>query len=95
MDARMTKAEAALLLPLPRNFAGEQMAALREASGRASRAAAWQALARVAGVVLGWPARQRLRAELAGLTDRELTDIGLTRGDLGRVAAGELTGRRS
>jgi uncharacterized protein YjiS (DUF1127 family) len=46
---------------------------------------------RLADAVFGWPARARLRAELASLSERELTDIGLTRGDLDRVARGELT----
>ena len=91
MDARMTKAEAALLLPLPRNPAAEQMASLREAAGRANQAALVKGLARIAHAILGWPARARLRAELASLTERELADIGLTRGDLSRVARGEFT----
>ncbi|MDB5374692.1 MAG: hypothetical protein JWP04_3334 [Belnapia sp.] len=93
MDARMTKAEAALLLPLPRNPAAEQMEALRDAAGRASRAALVQGLARFADKLLGWPARARLRAELASLSQRELVDIGLTRGDIDRVATGQLTTR--
>ena len=90
MDARMTKAEAALLLPLPRNPAAEQIASLRQAAGRANQATLLRGLARIADTVFGWPARARLRAELASLSERELTDIGLTRGDLDRVARGEL-----
>ena len=64
MDARMTKAEAALLLPLPRNPAAEQIASLREAASRANQTALMQGLARIADKVLGWPARLRLRTEL-------------------------------
>jgi uncharacterized protein YjiS (DUF1127 family) len=90
MDARMTKAEAALLLPLPRNPAAEQIASLREAAGRANQAALLRGLARIADAILGWPARARLRAELAALSERELTDIGLTRGDLGRIVRGDV-----
>ncbi|WP_043334586.1 DUF1127 domain-containing protein [Belnapia moabensis] len=90
MDARMTKAEAALLLPLPRNPAAEQIASLREAAGRANQAALLRGLARIADAIVGWPARARLRAELASLSERELTDIGLTRGDLDSVVRGEL-----
>lgn len=93
MDARMTKAEAALLLPLPRNPAAEQMAALRDAAGRANSTALMQGLARLADRILGWPARARLRAELASLSQRELVDIGLTRSEIDRVVAGELTAR--
>ena len=94
MDARMTKAEAALLLPLPRNPAAEQIASLREAASRANQTALMQGLARIADKVLGWPARLRLRTELESLTERELIDIGLTRGDIGRVVDGELIGQR-
>jgi uncharacterized protein YjiS (DUF1127 family) len=95
MDARITKAEAALLLPLPRNPAAEQIASLREAAGRANQTAVMQGFARLADLVFGWPARLRLRAELASLSERELADIGLTRGDIGRVVTGELTGQRA
>jgi uncharacterized protein YjiS (DUF1127 family) len=53
-----------------------------------------QGFARLADLVLGWPARRRLRAELTALTERELADIGLTRGDIGRVIDGSLAGIR-
>ena len=94
MDARMTKAEAALLLPLPRNPAADRLADLRDAAGRANDSALFQGLARLADKVFGWPARTRLRAELAALSERELVDIGLTRSDIDRVATGALTGGR-
>jgi len=32
-----------------------------------------------------WTRRQREAAELGGMTERELSDIGLNRGDIGRV----------
>ncbi|MFC7540481.1 DUF1127 domain-containing protein [Siccirubricoccus deserti] len=35
----------------------------------------------------------RARAELAALSERELSDIGLTRGDIDRVADGAFDGR--
>jgi uncharacterized protein YjiS (DUF1127 family) len=93
MNAHMTKAEAALLLPFPRNPAAEQRDALRDAAGRANETALLQGLARLADKILGWPARARLRAELASLSERELVDIGLTRGDIDRVATGSLAHR--
>jgi uncharacterized protein YjiS (DUF1127 family) len=37
-----------------------------------------------------WRERQQALIALRGMTDRELKDIGLTRGDLGRVAQGDL-----
>ena len=35
--------------------------------------------------VIGWPQRRAVRAELAALSDRELADVGLSRGDLPHV----------
>ena len=47
-------------------------------------------LARLAGTlasrVSAWAARQTAEAELAGMTDRELADIGLSRSDIPRVS---------
>jgi uncharacterized protein YjiS (DUF1127 family) len=45
-------------------------------------------LARGYRAVSEWPRRRRMAAELNSLTDRELADIGLTRGDIGNVADG-------
>ncbi|TCZ57991.1 DUF1127 domain-containing protein [Roseicella aquatilis] len=42
-------------------------------------------LARLGNALFGWVQRSRLRAELEALSDRELADIGLTRGDIRRV----------
>ena len=42
-------------------------------------------LARVGDALFGWVKRARIRAELDSLSDRDLADIGLTRGDFGRV----------
>jgi len=87
MDARLTKAEAAFLLPFHTSRAEDARDALRLAAGRAFEGTLAQGLARVADAVLGWPARAEARAELNRLTDRELADIGLTRGDIPRVVA--------
>lgn len=43
--------------------------------------------ARFFGAVAAWNDARMTRNELAKLTDRELDDIGLTRGDIDRVAA--------
>jgi uncharacterized protein YjiS (DUF1127 family) len=39
------------------------------------------------GALLEWRKRQRLRATLYGLSDRELLDIGTTRGEINFVAS--------
>jgi uncharacterized protein YjiS (DUF1127 family) len=44
-----------------------------------------RALAAVATAVVTWPDRRRTYENLRGLTDRELADIGLTRGEISRV----------
>ena len=36
-----------------------------------------------------WRSRERLRADLCGLSDRELMDIGTTRGEIDYVAANQ------
>ena len=43
------------------------------------------ALAHAFEAVSGWSRRRRMAAELKALSDRELADIGLTRGDIGHV----------
>jgi uncharacterized protein YjiS (DUF1127 family) len=42
-------------------------------------------VARLREATFGWFERARARAELARLTERELADIGITRGDIHRV----------
>ncbi|MGG5808846.1 DUF1127 domain-containing protein [Falsiroseomonas sp. CW058] len=44
-----------------------------------------QALGSVGQALLNWPERRRTYESLRSLTDRELADIGLTRGDIARV----------
>jgi uncharacterized protein YjiS (DUF1127 family) len=45
-------------------------------------------LARAAQALSAWSRRRRAAAELKALTDRELADLGLTRGDIGNVVRG-------
>jgi uncharacterized protein YjiS (DUF1127 family) len=89
MDARLTRAEAAYLLPLPTTPELERARALRLEAAEASQAAltraAGRALARLGDALFGWVRRARIRAELASLSDRELADIGLTRGEIDRA----------
>jgi uncharacterized protein YjiS (DUF1127 family) len=98
MDARITKAEAALLLPattIPSRRQAEVEAlrlgaiaardeAIAQAFRRAGRALldAAEALARA---LLTFPARRQTYQALRGLSDRELRDIGMNRFDIPRV----------
>jgi uncharacterized protein YjiS (DUF1127 family) len=49
------------------------------------------AFANLLGAVTAWNERRATEDALSRLTDRELADVGLTRGDIPRIAAG---GRR-
>jgi uncharacterized protein YjiS (DUF1127 family) len=89
MDARLSQAESAYLLPLAPSAERERALAQRLAAGEAYQAGllrgAAQLLGRLGDALFGWVGRARLRAELNALSDRDLADIGLSRGDIGRV----------
>lgn len=70
MNANMTKAAEGLFFPEPRY---------------ASRTGLMLSLARAAEAISEWSRRRRMAAELNALSDRELADIGLTRGEIGHV----------
>jgi uncharacterized protein YjiS (DUF1127 family) len=98
MDARITKAEAALLLPattIPSRRQAE-VEALRLAAIAARDEAIAAGFRRAGHAVLGaaeslvralltFPARLQTYQALRGLSDRELRDIGMTRFDIPRV----------
>ena len=92
MDARLSQAESAYLLPVARSAERERAVAQRLAAGEAHQAGllrgATHLLARLGNALFGWVERARIRAELDSLSDRELSDIGLSRGDIGRVIGG-------
>ncbi|HYZ30899.1 MAG TPA: DUF1127 domain-containing protein [Crenalkalicoccus sp.] len=92
MDARLTKNEIAFLLPLPRSAEADRIEQLRraarEAHGRAVREGLHRALGRITGALGAWWERERAAAELTRLSDRELRDIGIARGEIRRVLAG-------
>lgn len=96
MDARITKEETALLMSLNLSRHAQQveeirLAAIRardEAIGRAIRDAVtgfFRALRSIANFIITYPERRAVFEHLNALSDRELADIGLTRGDLARV----------
>src|SRR4051812_29590169 len=89
MDARLTQAESAYLVSAAPSVERERAMALRLAAGKAYRAELLRGtarlLARLGDALFGWIGRARIRAELDSLSDRELADIGLSRGDIGRV----------
>lgn len=106
MDARITKAEAALLLPnatIPSRRMAE-VEAIRLAAVAARDAAIADGIRRAARgvfrfvVALGqavraYPTRISTYRALRSLSDRELNDIGMTRFDIGRVLAADITPR--
>lgn len=64
------------------------MQARDEAIARALRGAfrrIGQALAAIGSALVSWPQRRSTYESLRGLTDRQLADIGLARGDIFRV----------
>jgi uncharacterized protein YjiS (DUF1127 family) len=96
MDARLTERELARLLPPTRFRDAEERQAILHAAMAARDAAIAEGLRRALRTVTGavaalaravaaWPSKRRTQAELLQLTDRELADIGLTRGDIGHV----------
>lgn len=92
MNAAITKAELARLLPEPRSLDDERARGVFLAALRARDAVLATGLprlfARIWRRLADWYLTERTVAELQALTDRELADIGLTRGDIRRVAAG-------
>ncbi len=72
MNAQTTKAADAFLFSEP----------------HASRTGLMLSLARAFEAVSEWSRRRRAAAELNALTDRELADIGITRGDIGGIVRG-------
>ena len=80
MNARIDRAETVFFGPFDPATSGQ-----RTALGFAGTEA-WQN--RLRQMLFGWVDTLRTRAELGALNDRELADMGLTRGDIDRVAAG-------
>ena len=90
MDTLFTKSELHQLMsgargPDVEQAEGRFLAALR---ARDAVLALGHLLARAAAPLAGWSARRKATAELNALSDRDLADMGLTRGDIAYVASG-------
>jgi uncharacterized protein YjiS (DUF1127 family) len=96
MDARLTKQDVDFLLSNTHSREIREIQALHLAAIRARDEALAAMLRRafrglrtgIAAIVetlATWPQRRRVYEDLRSLTDRELADIGLTRGDIARV----------
>ncbi|WP_431283917.1 DUF1127 domain-containing protein [Humitalea sp. 24SJ18S-53] len=92
MDARMNQAELAGMAPFTRPRDAVLVDELRAAVAHAQDHAIARGVATVGRAVMAVvariaaiPARMEMEAELRGMTDRELADIGLTRGQIGSV----------
>lgn len=80
MEPRVSQAELDRLFPTPASFETEQARGLFRAFLRARDALA--GLGTLLQRVNAWAERRNAAAELHALTDRDLADIGLTRGDI-------------
>jgi uncharacterized protein YjiS (DUF1127 family) len=96
MDPRTSKDAAAIFPMAGFSRQAEEVLAIRLAAARERDAAIaagirrafgaiWQGVSIVAVAVVTWPERRRTYENLRALTDRELADIGLTRGDIGNI----------
>lgn len=95
MHARIIAAEASLLMPSsPRNTEAEEISRLIHEARRARNdaiAARYSALFRGLRKVLShWLARRETISKLNSLSDRELADIGLSRGGIPAAAQASL-----
>lgn len=92
MDARMNQAELAGMAPFTRPRDAVLVDEMRAAVAHAQDHAIARGIAVAGRAVMGFvahiaaiPARMQLEADLRAMTDRELADIGLTRGQIGSV----------
>lgn len=88
MDARITKPEFdSAISSTASGLTPAQTVALEAMQVRDAAIGQWIRKAAITAfrAVLDYPRRRRIYDELALLSDRELADIGLNRGDIGRV----------
>ncbi|MBP0445561.1 DUF1127 domain-containing protein [Roseomonas sp. SSH11] len=96
MNPRISQVQhPAPMMPFPANAQPmSQIEVLRQAN-EARNAVITSGLQRLVSGFAAWIQRRRAEAELTALTDRELADIGLTRGDIPFVLQGGIERRES
>lgn len=83
MNPRISQVQnPAPMMPYPANLRQLSDVELLRQANEARNAAAMSGLQRLLAGFAGWMQRRRAEAELRALTDRELADIGLSRGDI-------------
>jgi uncharacterized protein YjiS (DUF1127 family) len=91
MNPRISQAHnPAPMMPVPANQRPMSEIELLRQANEARNAVVISGLQRMVSGFAGWMQRRRAEAELRALTDRELADIGLTRGDIAFVLRGEM-----
>ncbi len=91
MNPRISQVQnPAPMMPYPANMQPLSQAELMRQANEARNAAITSGLQRLVAGFAAWMQRRRAEAELRSLTDRELADIGLTRGDIAFVLSGEM-----
>jgi len=89
MNPRISQVQhPAPMMPYPANMPQLSSAEILRQANEARNAAARRGLKRLVAAFSNWLERRRTEAELHALTDRELADIGLTRGDIPYVLSG-------
>jgi uncharacterized protein YjiS (DUF1127 family) len=92
MNPRISQAHnPAPMMPFPANQRPMSDIELLRQANEARNAVAISGLQRMLAGFAGWMQRRRAEAELRALTDRELADIGLTRGDIAFALRGGMT----
>ncbi|MCR0984399.1 DUF1127 domain-containing protein [Roseomonas populi] len=90
MNPRISQVQhPAPMMPYPANLRQLSDVELLRQANEARNAVIASGLQRILAGFAGWMQRRRAEAELHALTDRELADIGLTRGDIPFVLAGQ------
>ena len=92
MNPRISQAHnPAPMMPFPANMPRMSEIELLRQANEARNAAAISGLQRLLAGFAGWMQRRRAEAELHALSDRELADIGLTRGEIAFALRGGMS----
>jgi uncharacterized protein YjiS (DUF1127 family) len=90
MNPRISQVQhPAPMMPFPANQQPMSTTELLRQANEARNAAAASGLKRLFAAFSDWMERRRAEAELRSLTDRELSDIGLTRAEIPYILSGQ------